>query len=79
MAAAQEAEKHGDEWLDLKFSMRDIYINSNANPLTKLISSSRSIELKDILPWNVSQMIRKTIPIITRIVISYAMKQGIPL
>ena len=29
--------------------MRDIYINSNLNPLTKFTSSSRSTELNDIL------------------------------
>ena len=40
--------------------------------------SRRSTEFKDILPQNISQMITKTIPISTRIVISYAMKQGIP-
>ena len=34
---------------------------------------------QDILPWNISQMMTKTIPISTRIVISYAMKLGIPL
>ena len=65
--------------LDLIFSMRDIYINSNLNLLTKFTSSSRSTKFKDILPWNISQMITKTIPISTRIVISYAMKRGIPL
>ena len=65
--------------LDLIFSMRDIYINSNLKPLTKFTSSSRSTKFKDILPWNISQMITKTIPISTRIVISYAMKQDIPL
>ena len=65
--------------LDLIISLRDIYINSNLNPLTKLTSRSRSTELKDILPWNISQMIMKTIPISTRIVITYAMKWGIPL
>ena len=65
--------------LDLIFSMRDIYISSNLNPLTKFTSSSRSTELKDILAWNISQMITKTIPISTRIVISYVMKRGIPL
>ena len=65
--------------LDLIFSMRDIYINSNLNPLTKFTSSSRSTEFKDILPWNISQIITKTIPISMRIVISYAMKWGIPL
>ena len=63
--------------LDLIFSMRDIYINSNLNPLTKFTSSSRSTEFKDILPWNISQMITKTIPVRTRIVKTYAMKQGI--
>ena len=46
------------------------------NPLTKLTSSSRSTELKDILSWNISQLIRKTIPISIRIVISYGMKQA---
>ena len=65
--------------LDLIFSMRDIYINSNLNPLTKFTSSSRSTKFKDILSWNISQMITKTIPISTRIGISYAMKQGFPL
>ena len=65
--------------LDLVFSMRDIYINSNLNPLTKFTSSSRSTKVKDILPWNISQMITKIIPISTRIAISYAMKWGIPL
>ena len=63
--------------LDLIFSVRDIYINSNLNPLTKFTSSSRSTKFKDILPWNISQMITKTVPISTRIVISYAMKLGI--
>ena len=51
-------------------------ISSNLNPLTKF-TSSRSTEFKDILPWNISQMITKTIPISTKIVISHAMKQGI--
>ena len=63
--------------LDLILSMTDIYINSNLKPLTKLTSSSRSTEFKDILPWNISQMIIKTVPISTRIAISYAMKRGI--
>ena len=79
MAAAQAAENHGDIRLDLILTMRDIYINSNPNPPTKFPSSSRSTEFKDIFPWSISQMITKTVPISTRIVISYAMKQGIPL
>ena len=77
MAAAQAAENHGDEWcLTWYLTMRDIYINSNLNSLSKF-TSSRSTEFKDILPWNISQMITKTIPISTRIVIRHAMKQGI--
>ena len=62
---------------DLILTMRGIYINSNLNPLIKLTSSSRRTEFIDILPWNISQMITKTIPISTRIVISHTMKQGI--
>ena len=65
--------------LDLILTMRDIYISSNLKPLTKFTSNSRSTEFKDIFPWNISQMITKTVPISTRIVISYAMKQDIPL
>ena len=64
--------------VDMVFSMRDIYVSSNRNPFTKFTSSSRSTELKDILLWNISQMTIKTIPI-TRIVISYTLKWGIPL
>ena len=43
--------------LDLIFPMRNIYINSNLNPLIKSTSSCRITELKDILPWNIPQMI----------------------
>ena len=64
-------------WRWVRLSMRDKYTNSNLNPLTKFTSSSRSTAFKDILPWNISQMIMKTIPISMRIVISCAMKQGI--
>ena len=39
--------------------MRNIYINSNLDLITKFTSSSRSTKLKDILPWNISQMITK--------------------
>ena len=54
--------------------MRDIYINFNLDPPTKFNSNSRKIELKDILPWNISQMITKTIPTSLRIVISYVIE-----
>ena len=63
--------------LDLIFMMRDIYIKSNLNPLTVFTSTSRRIELKDIIPWNISRIITKTIPISTKLVISYTMKQDI--
>ena len=47
--------------------------HSNLNPLTKLTSGRRSTKLKDISQYNISQMITKTAPISTRIVISYTM------
>ena len=56
----------------------NIYINSTLNLLTKFTGSSRSTEFKVILPWNISQMITKTVPIIKKIVTSYAMKWDIP-
>ena len=56
-----------------------VYVNSNLNIFTKLTSRKRSTEFKDILPWNISQMIKKTIPISARIVISYPMKWDISL
>ena len=62
--------------LNLIFTTRDIYINSNLNPLTKFTSRIRRIEFKNILPWNISQMIMKIILISTRIVISYAIKRA---
>ena len=80
MAAAQSAENQGDECgRDLIFSMRDIYINSNLSTRKKFTSSRRSTELKEILPWNISLDITKTISISTRKVISYVMKPSIPL
>ena len=60
-------------------TMRDININSNLNSLTKFTSSSRSTDFKDIFPWNISQIIMKTVPISTRIIISYAIIWGVPL
>ena len=54
-------------------SMRNKYINSNLNPLTKFTNSSRSTKFKDIL----SLIISHKIPISTRTVMSYAMKCGI--
>ena len=65
--------------LDLILTMRDTYIDSNLNSLTKFTNSSISTQFKDIFPWSSSQMITKTVPISTRIVISYAMKRDIQL
>ena len=67
-----------EAWPDT-YDERDICISSNLNPLTKFNSSSRDTEFNYILPWNITQMITKTISISARIVISYAMKRGIPL
>ena len=53
------------------------WMRLHLNPLTNFTSTSRSTSFKDILPWNISEMITKTIPISTRIVIRYAMKWGI--
>ena len=72
MATSQVSENRGD---DLILTMRDIYINSNLNPLTKFTSRSKSTEFKDSSLEHLSD--DKTIPISTRIVISYVMKQGI--
>ena len=65
-------------WRRVILTMRDICVSSNLNPVIKFTSSSRSTKFKDIFLWNISQMILKTIPISTRIVISYAMKRDIP-
>ena len=74
MAAAQTDENYGYERGLTWFLTIGIYISSNQNPLTKLTSSNRSTKLKDILQWNISQMIMKTIPINITIIIIYAMK-----
>ena len=63
--------------LDPIFTMMDIYINSNLNPITKFTSSSRSTEFKDILPWSIFLKIKKTIPVSMRKVKGYTMKRGI--
>ena len=45
--------------LDLILMMSYKNINSNLNPLKKITSSSWRTKSKDILPWNISQMIIK--------------------
>ena len=61
--------------LGLIFTMRDVYINSNLNPLTKFTTTTTKFE--DTLPWIISQVITNIILISTIIVISYAIKLGI--
>ena len=58
MATAQHKQLKTMEMSELLLilSMRDIYISSNQNPLTKFTSSSRSTKFKDVLPWNISQL-----------------------
>ena len=58
--------------IQLIFTMRYIYINSNLHPLTESTSSSRNTEFKDILPRYISQISTKIIPISTRVVITCA-------
>ena len=83
MAAAQAAENHGDKWglTYLQYlqilTRRDIYIISNVKPLTEFTSSSTNTGFKDTIPWNISQMITKTIPISMRIFISHAIVLGL--
>ena len=40
--------------LDLIFAMRDVYINSKLESLTKFSTSSRKTEFEDSLPWDIS-------------------------
>ena len=54
--------------------MRDIYINSNLDSLTKYSSSSRNIKFKAILTSKISEMIMNTIQISTRIDIAVPSK-----
>ena len=74
MTAAQAAENHGDE-SGLTWYLRwGIY-----RSILTWTHSKDSLSLKiGILPWKISRMIPKTVPISTRIVISYAIKQCIP-
>ena len=80
MAAAQAAENHGDKWGLTWYLWWRIHTSIPTwTHSQNFTSSSRSTDFKDTLPWNISQMITKTIPISTRIVITYAVKRGIPL
>ena len=56
--------------LSLIFKTGIIYTNSSLDPLTKFSSNCRSTNIKNILPWNASQTITKTIQICTEMVIA---------
>ena len=64
--------------LHLIYSMRNIYKNSNLERLTQFSSSCRSTEFKNIIPWTISKMIMKNIPVHTRIVIKCEMRRSNP-
>ena len=66
------AENHGDQWGFTRYLQWGI-----CKSIPTWTSSSRSAKFKDILPWNISQMITKTAPMSMRIFISSAMKQDI--
>ena len=72
MAAAQAAKNHEEEWGSTWYYGEEYIHEFQPDLPKKFTSSNRSTEFKNILPWNISQMITKTVPISTRIVISYA-------
>ena len=63
--------------LDLIFTKGDIYINSSLDPLTNFSNRSRNTQFNVILSRIISQMIPKTTPVSTRVVISIVMIRGI--
>ena len=74
---AKVDENHREDW-GLTWYLQWYIHQFQPNPPTKFTSNSRSTEFKDILWWNISQLIPKTVSSSMRIVISYAMKWGIP-
>ena len=63
---------------DWPYNYNEGYIHQfQYEPTHKITNSSRNTEFKDILPWNISQMITETLLISKRIAISYAMTRGI--
>ena len=62
-------------WVRLDLTW-DMYINSN---LANSQNSVPAAEAPRNSPWNIRQMISKTVPISTRIVIRYAMRRLFPL
>ena len=83
MAAAQAAEKHGDEWGLTWYLWWGVNTSiPNWNHSQNALAAAEALSLKihpwNHLLWNISQMMTKTVWISTRIVLSYVIKQGIP-
>ena len=75
MAAAQAAENYGDEWGLTWYLRWRIYTSIPTwTHSQNSLAAAEALSLK-ISSHGTSQMITKTIPISTRIVISYTMKQ----
>lgn len=49
--------------VELVLSIMHVCINPNLNPLSKFRTSSTSARIKDILQWNISDIVMKTISI----------------
>ena len=79
MTARQTRENQRWMKIDLMLLIRGICINFNLNPVTKFSGTdNRSTYIKYTFPWNIYDMIKKSIPI--RIIIkSCEMKWSIPL
>ena len=76
----KQLKTNGDKWELTWYFQWGIYKSIPTWTHSKnFTSSSKSTEFKDILPWNISQIITMTVPISTRISKRNAMKQGIPL
>ena len=64
-----------EAWLD---TFDEGYVHQfQREPTHKIHWHQQKHEFRVILPWKISKMITKTVPITTRIAISYTMKQGI--
>ena len=72
MEAAKADENHGNEWGLTWYLQWGIH-----KSIPTWTHSQNSLAAAEALPWNISQMITKTIPISMRTVISYVMKGGI--
>ena len=78
MAVTQAAEKHGHGWRLTWYLRWPIYSSTPTRPHSQNSQNScKGTEFKDVLPWNISEIIKKAVQISTRIVMNYAVKRGI--